>query len=283
VDRKQVMSHDEAQVREMMQRGIGALMHNREWLIMEWLWNVGKTAPKLGDLILLSLLDAPGDTSVRIGSLREPRATVNLASSGLFPSDREVFLARETLSSYTTVQMPFHKVRQISNPKGRFTSRRTAVFGSHFSYLKLDFLVVEADVVLRPSDGVLLSRRLDGKPPFIEAVTPPHVLGVAHTLNRAHREVMTRLREVGPALGVEVPEIDADALDDLNLSYDDWRLLSRDLYGRPPFVTDVTRDRLVIVAWVTDTPVPDLLARLRPLAEAGVLTLPDDLPDFGAA
>jgi hypothetical protein len=112
-------------------------------------------------------------------------------------------------------------------------------------------------------DLILVSRDLDGRAPFLEGpVRPSHVLGAALALKKPVKEVWARLKRLAPVLELEVPEVDADLSALEEISEQDLALLSRDLDGEPPFLSDaISEDYLIRASMQLLVPPDELLTR----------------------
>jgi nucleotide-binding universal stress UspA family protein len=145
-------------------------------------------------------------------------------------------------------------------------------------------MAVEAEAVQEgewtETDRRLLSRNFNGRAPWIDRIDASHTLQAILRLDQSAGEIVARLRELAQAFGLEMDAVDVEALDAFPFTDEDWRLLSRDFDGDPPYVTDVTEDRLVIFAWYTITPYPELVEQVRRLEPIGV-RLPDSVGEGG--
>jgi hypothetical protein len=141
-----------------------------------------------------------------------------------------------------------------------------------------DLEMVEVDVEAvqerdwTEADERLLDRKLSsyGRPQWIKRVDPGHVLAAIHKIDAHPQKVVTRLQDLGGVFGLEMDEVDVEALDAFTFTEEDWQLLSQRVDGDPPYVTDVTEDRLVVIAWHTNTPYPEVVETLRRLEPVGV-------------
>lgn len=124
---------------------------------------------------------------------------------------------------------------------------------------------------LTAEDWIFLSYNLDGTPPWYEGeVSWNHLLQVSQKVRVLPSKLVMRLRCLS-ALGLGVPTIDLDRLDELARSENDLRLLSYNFTGRWPWLDGkVTVRRILRSARVLRLSLLRVFERLAHFAPLGI-------------
>ncbi|WP_437647550.1 wHTH domain-containing protein [Sorangium sp. So ce362] len=123
---------------------------------------------------------------------------------------------------------------------------------------------------LDDNDWKLLSRELDGQPPWVRGKVPPgQLLKAVKVLEMLPEEIVQRLRRLAP-LGVHV-EISPESLRDMNPTDEDLRLLSRNDDASYPWLRgEVGLDRVLTTAESMRLPAAEAARRLTRFEVLGI-------------
>lgn len=235
-----------------------------------WLWRIRVWATHF---------KIPDDVSSRLPAF--PLVTIT-ACSAEFVSERVVDRA-----SFSNRKISIAAVIAVS-ARLQVTYEKAlehASFWAHFGFkLPIVDLADLADQLPSEIHLILLSKNLDGAPPWLEHEIPPgHLVAVAAKLQLGYAQVLAQA-SVLARLGFQLPAIDIDRENDIHVSDALLVLLSRTLNGRGPWLSrEVTLAHIVRAAAKLMLTTREAYERAKELARLG-LTLPDvdlaTMPDF---
>ena len=130
-------------------------------------------------------------------------------------------------------------------------------------------------------DCLLLSEDGDGRPPWVEKVGGPQLVGAAGKSGVPPSQLLGRAKQLANAgladLSGALASVDFGKLEKLELTTHDRLLLSRDSDGNPPWVEKVGPRQMVGATRESGVPLSQLLGRARQIAEAGLVELSEGL------
>jgi hypothetical protein len=137
-----------------------------------------------------------------------------------------------------------------------------------------------ASLKIREEDLILLSRNLDGRVPWLEGtVSPVHLLRASAKLKRPMGELVQRIRQFVP-LGFELPDLEWQMPDQLQVTDDDVLMLSKHLDGELPMLQgDVPPLHLARAADLRNEPLTTTFARMKEFSSILGLNLPASDPE----
>jgi hypothetical protein len=274
VDRKEVVEWDEAYVADLLLQGVRKLAEEPSWLTYSWLWSLQGWDPHLTDALVTSLLDH--DPAVALPVRAKSHTSIPLRELGCFPPDK-ILLApvnEETFQARLQDRDHAHLKQRISPLLLPFRAALLGRYGLPVPQWLLGAANLSASLdrvpVPRPGDDVALSPGSSLPFQWIgEQVSPLALLNASVRLGEPVREVFKRLERFAP-LGLVLPVLGADELNDLSVEQEDLVLLSRDLDGREPWLETVSIFHLLRASAQTGQPVGAILARLERFAPLGL-------------
>ncbi|WP_433291145.1 HD domain-containing protein [Actinoplanes sp. CA-030573] len=217
VDRRRVIAVDGDRVRRLLEAAVPDLIAGVDQLdILDWLGILAADDLRLADTIAQSVIDA------RVICAASGGSTVDTGLVGVFPLDAILFATKRSGARQS------RRVGSVALGEWRLRSYLRARL---VKALRLD-ADNSAAYLAKPSDGVLVSRNLDGKEPWLdpsEQVSAAHVLVAGVVLEWPLPRVVDRLREIG----VRVPD---HPWTTAALEGDDLRLLAEGREGRGPWL-----------------------------------------------
>ena len=129
-------------------------------------------------------------------------------------------------------------------------------------------------------DLLILSMDLDGQPPWLkDVVSLRHLLQASAKTNIPIKEIFQRLQKF-VCLGLQLPEIDWQVFNNLEVTADDFLMLSKYLDGDMPLLQgDVSRLHIARASDLRNEPISVTFDRLKLFAPKLDLILPDDDPE----
>ena len=221
VDRRNILDYKATDVERLLEDAVPVLMaSDQNLLTFEWLCRLAKDMPITADLITKSAINS--DRLWRIG-----KVTIHACTAGCCSLDA-FLLSRADTSAHRDPET----VRLSNDVPDWLAAWRATACGIALNVgspaVQASCEVVEV-LPAMPSDLLLMSRDLDGRPGWLDPAEPVplgHVVRAAVRLRRRPAEVAERFA----ALGFVVPDVSVAPED---LTEDDALLMSRDLDGRP--------------------------------------------------
>ncbi|MFD5782762.1 caspase family protein [Streptomyces sp. NPDC126933] len=234
VDRRRALSHDETHVTDLLRQEIPALLRDgAQVLSHRWLSRLAQHGPGLADAVFTQAITA----RLSPWTVRGHEAMVTAV--GCFPNDDTLFEPR----SSTAWPVPSRNGPEFSDLLSEW---RLLAWAKSGAFPGVSVVAPDAVPLARPTDAALLqnvtdrpARRstdpyrgpgptwlLPGKP-----VPLGHIVSVARATGRTPADVAERLTELGHQLSPHAVLPDKARAEDL-------LILSRDLDGEPPWLTD---------------------------------------------
>jgi hypothetical protein len=127
-------------------------------------------------------------------------------------------------------------------------------------------------LTITEEDLIALSRRLDGKNPWIEEqISAVHIIGIAEKLGEPVAATFERLQRFAP-LGVKLPQVeDWQSLNSLTITEEDLIALSRRLDGKNPWIEEqISAVHILLAAAQLNEPVATTFKRLNQFVPLGL-------------
>ena len=264
VDRTEVVDYDDSFAEKSITRNIGKLAEQPEWFSMEWMWKFADAYPPAGEQLLNRLLEIHSGTDITLSE--NQKYTLLPSRVGCFPPD--YYLYAPILQKSPSTNIP---ERTSRFPDWLLALRAVKHDGltalRDLSLDALEFPVFE-DIRLQPADVALLPSNDE-----VTEITAARILETAYRFDRTPAEILRRCQKLSP-LGLSIPDVSPEEVQNLEVTETDAFLLSEELDGESSFVDKITPSHIIEAAYRLDHSPAEILQRFQRFSPLG-LSIPE--------
>ncbi len=231
VDRRQIRNKDETYFQSLLIDNLASLINVPPWLNYPWLWDFANTNEALGRHLLKQFETHETKLRVTVGnSLHSVSASTvgcnSLDRLALHPDLRDRDRDRDrNLESMATLQPKFKA--------NRTRIWRTAIAGNGDTLREAEWHYITWSF----KDRIAMSASRDGNGPWLNGtVSVAHILAAAQQLEESSEATYSRIKKYESLCGLELPQVEAEQLNNLVWSENDRIAMSSGLDGDSPWL-----------------------------------------------